>query len=257
MNIIQQLIPASNKQTRPGIKMAPKYITIHETDNPGAGADASAHARLQERGNDRAASWHLQIDDQKAIQSIPFTEVAYAAGDGKNGPGNKLSIHIEIAVNADGDFKKAVQNTAEVTKQLMVQFNIPISNVVQHNHWTGKNCPRNLRSGEKGITWSDFITMLATYNSKKIQEKGVEDVLKAGDKGEAVKVLNYQLASLGYISWADRESDVFGNSTLNALKKFQREQRIKETGEYDAKTALQFAKILAIYYNRLKKSKML
>lgn len=160
MNIIQRFIPASNKETRPGIKMTPKYITIHETDNPGAGADANAHARLQERGNDRTASWHLQIDDQEAIQSIPFNEIAWAAGDGRNGPGNKLSIHIEICVNADGNFQKAVQNTAEVTKQLMGQFNISISNVVQHNHWTGKNCPRNLRSGEKGVGWNDFINMV-------------------------------------------------------------------------------------------------
>ncbi|MBO0961656.1 N-acetylmuramoyl-L-alanine amidase [Neobacillus sp. MM2021_6] len=160
MNIIQRFIPTSNKETRPGIKMSPKYITIHETDNPGAGADANAHARLQERGNDRTASWHLQIDDQEAIQSIPFDEIAWAAGDGRNGPGNKLSIHIEICVNSDGNFQKAVQNTAEVTKQLMGQFNISISNVVQHNHWTGKNCPRYLRSGEKGIGWNDFIKMV-------------------------------------------------------------------------------------------------
>ncbi|EKN71504.1 N-acetylmuramoyl-L-alanine amidase [Neobacillus bataviensis LMG 21833] len=160
MNIIQRFIPASNKDTRPGIKMTPKYITIHETDNPDAGANANAHARLQERGNDRSASWHLQIDDQQAIQSIPFNEIAWAAGDGRNGSGNKLSIHIEICVNSDGDFRKAVQNTAEVTKQLMGQFNISISNVVQHNHWTGKNCPRNLRSGEKGITWNDFIGLV-------------------------------------------------------------------------------------------------
>ncbi|WML41246.1 N-acetylmuramoyl-L-alanine amidase [Neobacillus sp. OS1-2] len=108
MNIIQRFIPASNKETRPGIKMIPKYITIHETDNPGAGADASAHARLQERGNDRTASWHLQIDDHEAIQSIPFNEIAWAAGDGRNGPGNQTSIHIEICVNADGNFQKAV-----------------------------------------------------------------------------------------------------------------------------------------------------
>ena len=78
MNIIQRFIPASNTDTRPGIKMVPKYITIHETDNPNPGADAEAHARLQERGNDRSASWHLQIDDHEAIQSIPFNEVAWA-----------------------------------------------------------------------------------------------------------------------------------------------------------------------------------
>ncbi|WP_413307027.1 N-acetylmuramoyl-L-alanine amidase [Bacillus sp. 1P10SD] len=163
MKIIQRLIPASNKDTRPGIKMVPKYITIHETDNTSLGADAEAHARLQERGNDRKASWHLQIDDQEAIQSVPFDEVAWAAGDGRNGSGNKKSIHIEICVNSDGDYRKAVENTVDVTKQLMVQFNIPISNVVQHNYWTGKNCPRYLRNGEMGVNWKDFINLL---NSK-------------------------------------------------------------------------------------------
>ncbi|MBM7654754.1 peptidoglycan recognition protein family protein [Neobacillus cucumis] len=160
MNIIQRLIPASNKDTRPGIKMVPKYITIHETDNPSPGADAEAHARLQERGNDRTASWHLQIDDHVAIQSIPFNEVAWAAGDGRSGTGNKSSIHIEICVNSDGNFRNAVQNAAEVTKQLMNTYNIPISKVVQHNHWSGKNCPRNLRSGAKGVSWNDFLNMV-------------------------------------------------------------------------------------------------
>ncbi|MBO0959573.1 N-acetylmuramoyl-L-alanine amidase [Neobacillus sp. MM2021_6] len=254
MNIVQRLIPTKFKDTRSGIKLTPKYITIHETDNPGWGANAEAHARLQEGGNSREASWHLQVDDSQVIQSIPFNEVAWAAGD-SDGPGNMSSIHIEICVNSDGDYKKAVKNTAEVTRQLMVQFNIPIANVVQHNHWMGKNCPRYLRSGEKGIRWNDFINLLTP--PKETGKEGEEVLLKAGEKSETVKVLNYQLAALGYISWADRESDMFGNSTLSALKKFQKEQRIKETGVYDAATALQFAKILAIYYDRLKKNKMI
>ncbi|WP_081799468.1 peptidoglycan recognition protein family protein [Neobacillus jeddahensis] len=102
--------------------------------NPSSGADAEAYDRLQDRGNDRTVFWHLQIDDHEAIPSIPFDEVAWAAGDGRSGPGNTSSIQIEICVYSDGNFTKAVQNTTEVTKQLMVQFNIPIANVVQHNH---------------------------------------------------------------------------------------------------------------------------
>jgi N-acetylmuramoyl-L-alanine amidase len=162
MNIIQRLIPESNTNTRPGIKMDPKYITIHETDNTNAGADAEAHAQLQQRGNDRTASWHLQIDDKECIQSIPFNEIAWAAGDGRNGEGNLTSIHIEMCVNIDGNYAQTVSNTAEVTKDLMLQFNIPIDHVVQHNNWTGKNCPRYLRSGEKGITWNEFVAMVKT-----------------------------------------------------------------------------------------------
>src|SRR5690606_2305544 len=34
------------------------------------------------------------------------------------------------------------------------------NNVIQHNTASGKNCPRYLRSGEKGITWDDFKRML-------------------------------------------------------------------------------------------------
>ncbi|MDN3019219.1 N-acetylmuramoyl-L-alanine amidase [Paenibacillus sp. BSR1-1] len=162
MEIIQRLIPASHKETRPGIKLVPKYITIHETDNPNPGADAEAHARLQERGNSRKASWHLQVDDHQVIQSIPFNEVAWAAG---TSAGNRSSVHLEICVNSDGNFLKAVENAVEVTKQLMIQFNIPITNVVQHNHWSGKDCPKNLRAGSKGITWSDFIDMCRANNT--------------------------------------------------------------------------------------------
>ena len=45
--------------TRPGIKMNPEYITIHETDNTAKGANDEAHARLQYNGNSRQASWHF------------------------------------------------------------------------------------------------------------------------------------------------------------------------------------------------------
>ncbi|WHY85519.1 N-acetylmuramoyl-L-alanine amidase [Neobacillus novalis] len=152
MNIIQRLIPVSNTATRPGLALVPKFITIHETDNTGTGADAAAHARLQQRGNDRAASWHLQIDDHEIIQSIPFDEVAWAAGDGRNGPGNRTSIHIEMCVNADANYEQMVSKTVEVVQYLMSRYSISIDHIVPHKHWTGKNCPRNLLP-----RWDGFI----------------------------------------------------------------------------------------------------
>lgn len=128
-----------------------KYITIHETANTTKGANAQAHANLQSRGF--SASFHWQVDDKEAIQSFPHTVRCWHAGDGR-GRGNYESIGIEICVNSDGDFKKAVQNAAKLVRQIMRQENIPIQNVVQHNHWSGKNCPTNLR---KGRGWADFI----------------------------------------------------------------------------------------------------
>ncbi|MEH7481474.1 N-acetylmuramoyl-L-alanine amidase [Neobacillus drentensis] len=166
IEIKQMLVPVDKKPkyTVGGKKiilpMKPEYITIHETDNPSPTANDLAHARLQLNGNSRLASWHLQVDEDSCIQSIPFDECAIHGGDGINGKGNRKSIAIEICVNKGGNFKNAVKNAAEVTLHLMEKFNIPIEKVVQHNHWSGKNCPRNLRSGEKGIKWDEFINML-------------------------------------------------------------------------------------------------
>lgn len=70
------------------------------------------------------------------------------------------SIGIEICVNSDGDFRKAVENAAALVRKIMQEENIPFSNVVQHNYWSGKNCPRYLRDGSKGITWNDFLAMV-------------------------------------------------------------------------------------------------
>lgn len=134
-----------------------KYITIHETANTSKGADAATHGRLQQNGF--SASWHYTVDDKQAVQSFPHSAQCWHAGDGK-GNGNLNSIGIEICVNSDGDFKKAVKNAAELVKKIMKDENISLGNVVQHHRWSGKNCPANLRSGSKGINWNDFINLI-------------------------------------------------------------------------------------------------
>ena len=143
---------------------AKKYIVIHETANTRNGANANAHARLQASGNSRAASWHYTVDDKEIVQSFSDDAQCWHAG---NASYNKQSIGIEICVNSDGDFKKAVDNAVKLTRYLMDKYNIPTSNVIQHNTASGKNCPRYLRSGEKGVSWGDFIAKLAGKNDTK------------------------------------------------------------------------------------------
>ncbi len=138
-------------------KNTKKYIVIHETDNTGKGANADAHSRLQYRGNDRDASWHYQVDDKEIVQSFIDDAQCWAAG---NKYYNENGIQIEMCVNSDGDYKKMLDNTVELVKSLMISYNIPKENVIQHNKASGKNCPRNLRSGAKGVTWSQFIAKL-------------------------------------------------------------------------------------------------
>lgn len=153
MNIVQDFIPAGRKN-RPGYAMKPEYITVHDTANPARGADALAHATYL-KGNEaasRPASWHFTVDDKRIVQHLPITESAWHAGDGGSGPGNRKSIGIEICENADGDRAKAEENAVKLIADLLLKTGIPISNVVQHHQWSGKNCPAKLRA-----KWPNFI----------------------------------------------------------------------------------------------------
>ncbi|QZA70014.1 lysin [Bacillus phage 043JT007] len=134
-----------------------EYIVIHETANTAATADADSHANLQRNGNSRAASWHYTVDDKEVVQSFPDNVQCWHAG----GSYNRNSIGIEICVNSGSNFKQAVKNAAELTKSLMNKYGIPKSHVITHREASGwKDCPHNLRSGAKGITWNDFLKML-------------------------------------------------------------------------------------------------
>ncbi|PWA11079.1 N-acetylmuramoyl-L-alanine amidase [Pueribacillus theae] len=234
MKIIQAFIPKSNTFTRPGFSMKPEYITVHETDNPNVGANALAHARLQENGNRRQASWHFQVDDKPIIyQSIPTNEAAWAGGDGRNGTGNRKSVHIEICVNRDGDYGKAKIHAAWLVRYLMKEINIPISNVVQHNKWSGKNCPRNLR---KGANWDEFIALVqgvkysapAKEKTKDTSTPKSSGLIRVGSKGSEVKSYQNRLKKMGYNP--GKVDGIFGPNTEAALRLFQLDAGISVDG---------------------------
>src|SRR5699024_9372002 len=157
--MIKQQLVADNtaRKVTYGGGNSKKYIVIHETANTNKGANAQAHANLQSNGNSRQASWHYQVDDEQVIQSFSDNAKCWHAGNKRY---NEQSIGIEICVNSDGDFKNAVENAIELTKLLMAKYDIPVANVIQHNKASGKDCPRHLRSGDKGITWSQFVDAL-------------------------------------------------------------------------------------------------
>lgn len=150
--IRQHLVPAKHRKTFPGTNPV-RYITVHETANTSKGANANAHARLQAGGNSRNASWHYQVDDTEIVQSYPDTARCFHSGKGRD-EGNLESIAIEICVNSDGNFAQAVANAQALVRHLMTKYDVPLSNVVQHNFWSGKNCPTNLRVGGN---WAEFI----------------------------------------------------------------------------------------------------
>lgn len=149
-----------------------KKICIHETDNTNAKANADAHSRLQANGNSRQASWHWTVDDKEAVQSFTHDYKCWAAGTSK---GNNEAIHIEICVNSDGDYKKAVQNAVQLVVKILKDEKLTIDDVVQHNYYSGKNCPRIIRSGTV-VPWSSFIQMIkSTLNPSTTVNKPVEN----------------------------------------------------------------------------------
>lgn len=156
MNIIQDFIPAG-RANRPGKQLiGPKYITIHDSGNASTGADALAHAKYLKGDSaaSRPASWHFTVDDKNVVQNLPLGEVAWHAGDG-SGPGNSSSIGIEICENADGDRAKAEEKAAELVAFLLKTYKLGIDAIVQHNKWSGKNCPRIIRGRPGG--WEGFL----------------------------------------------------------------------------------------------------
>lgn len=155
MNIKQKFIPKGTK-ARSGYAMTPIYITIHNTANTKKGADAESHANyMSGNGSNTYVSYHYVVDDKEIYQLLPDNEVAWHAGDGGQGTGNRKSIGIEICENSDGDILKATNNAVELTAYLMKKHNISINNVVQHNKWSGKNCPNRIRKSDP-YNWTTF-----------------------------------------------------------------------------------------------------
>lgn len=137
------------------------YLTIHQTGNTDEGSNAMAHHRLQARSG-VGYGWHWQVDDEMAIQTHDHSFKIWNAGDGR-GKGNTESISIEICVNSDGDYNKAVENGAKLAALILKEENIDISKMVQHNYWTGKNCPEQIRACKNGICWSHFVEKVRGY----------------------------------------------------------------------------------------------
>ncbi|MFS0819686.1 N-acetylmuramoyl-L-alanine amidase [Lysinibacillus sp. 1P01SD] len=134
-----------------------RKVCIHETDNTKKGSGADNHAKLQVNGNSRQASWHWIVDDKEAIQSFTHDYQCWAAGSTK---GNNEAIHIEMCVNTDGDYIRTVQNTAALVAKILKDENLTINDVVQHNYYSGKNCPSKMRSTSAPIPWSSFLQMV-------------------------------------------------------------------------------------------------
>ena len=154
---------AYNRTTR---TEKPRYIVIHTTGNPRRGADARAHFDYW-NGKNVGQSADFVVDDKEALQINDFSKYyTWHCGDGKGRYGitNSNSIGIEICVNADGDFEKALENAVELVQRLKAETGI--TEVVRHYDASRKLCPAELSKDN----WNEWYKFLDRVNHPKVVE---------------------------------------------------------------------------------------
>jgi len=212
MNIEKKLIKY-NFSSRNGQGI--QYIVIHDTGNKNKGANADANFNYFNGGN-RNASAHYFVDDKKILQVVEDTNASWHCGDGggKFGITNQNSIGIEICVNSDGNYDKAVANAIELTKYLMKKYNIPLERVVRHYDASRKLCPASM-SQNNWAKWNWF--------KEQLRENQIPDwpIMKMGHRGEYVKQLQQRLNEVGYNLLVD---GAFGPATDRVVRDFQKKK---------------------------------
>lgn len=155
-----------------------KYIVIHYTSNDGD--TAKNNVDYYARTKDLQASAHYYVDEKEVWQSVKEGDTAWHCGaTSYKHPScrNSNSIGIEMCSRYNGDikadksankvdFKKyyfnaaTLEKAAELTKELMAKYNIPVENVIRHYDVTGKTCPAPMALN--ALLWDKFKSMLTT-----------------------------------------------------------------------------------------------
>ncbi|WP_196479848.1 N-acetylmuramoyl-L-alanine amidase [Clostridium tyrobutyricum] len=148
-----------------------KYIVVHDTANTDRGADAEAHYRYF-NGGDRQSSAHYFVDDKEIVQLVEDYNAAWHCGDGRGRYGitNHNSIGVEICVNSDCNYEKAVSNTVDLVKFLMQKYSISIDRVVRHYDASRKICPESM-SHNNWERWRNFKSRLSSSSSSQVKNK--------------------------------------------------------------------------------------
>lgn len=234
MRIRRQLVASTkNISTHPNTK---KYLTIHGTGNTGNGANAAAHANLQSRPNPRVASWHWTVDDKEAVQSFPHDVRTFHAGTAR---GNREAISVEICMNRDGNLRQMVINGAQLAAYILDQEKMRTSQMNQHNFWTGKDCPQQIRHSTAGINWASFVTLVSQFRGKSIEDVGYDvPVVSKVDK-------KYQEA-LAFLGNYDGQIDGEGGPLWTAaVKEYQQDNNLHPDGDFGSITTKHLEKNMA------------
>lgn len=172
-----------------------KYIVVHDTGNPSAGADAEAHFNYFNGGN-RGSSADIFVDSAETwVVNDYHKYYAWHCGDGNGRYGitNANSVGVEMCINPDGNYAQAMQNTANVVRELMKELDIPIERVIRHYDASRKCCPASM-SDNGWAKWYEFKKMLDKEELTMSQYEELKNEIS--ELTETVKLLAQELYNL-------------------------------------------------------------
>lgn len=139
------------------------YVTMHNTGLVDVKANNFHRSLKRENAltNGRKASWTFTVDDVEIYQETKINWETWHAG---NSTGNKNSISIEMCQWSDKEKqRKTYENAAALVAMLLKHYGLSVDKVVQHNKWSGKNCPEYLRAKKHGYDWNYFVGRVKAY----------------------------------------------------------------------------------------------
>lgn len=124
---------------------------------------------------DLGPRWKVSEDGNYLLGTTWFCTSQVKRGVIGSKGGNNNSTGLEMCVNKDADIYDTWQRSAKLVAWLLKYHNLGIDRVVEHNTFTGKNCPQSLRTANY---WDHFMQMVALehlvitkYNDVKITMK--------------------------------------------------------------------------------------
>lgn len=127
------------------------------------------------------------------------------------------------------------QAMAKLAAAIMMQYDIPMSNLLMHGNITTKICPAPyVRDGGKGSnwTWDAFREKVAGYLGADYTSEAVVEIsiLRRGNNGEAVRQLQEKLISLGFSCGSAGADASYGADTEAAVIAFQCANHLQADG---------------------------
>lgn len=154
--VLREKLAASGNHGGPRTASQIQYLVLHYTGNDG---DTAASNAAYFQSNVVKASAHYFVDDTSVYRSVPDLTAAWAVGGAKwadcaaTGGGtmygiitNANSLSVELCGTlGDGTLRPSeatLSNAVALCRELMEQYQIPVSHVYRHFDVTGKHCPR-------------------------------------------------------------------------------------------------------------------